>query len=889
MRGNLLNGIRRALLLAALCCAGPLAAQVGKLQCEYLENPLGVDVPNPRLRWSLGSETGRQTAWRIVAGCDSTAVAAGEGSVWDSGPKQSDAQLVRYAGAPLQPRTRYFWRVEVWNGGIRWSSPVAWFETGHQVPENWRGDWISDSHDIRLKPAACFRTEAQLRGGIRSARAYIAAAGLYELTVNGCRVGDGRLNPLYTRYDRRTLYLTHDLTPYLTEGENVFGVMLGNGWYNHQSTAVWNFDMAPWRGRPKFCADIRIAYADGSEQWIVTDGRWRTAPGPVVFNSIYTAEHYDARREMPGWDTPGFDASAWKKAVCTSAPAPKIVSQQVRPIRDVASLHPVAVKRLSDSCYLFDLGRNIAGVSEISLAGEAGTTLRLVHAERLKKDGTADLSNIDYHYRPTDDSDPFQTDIFILKGGEPERFRARFNYKGFRYVQVECDRPVVLTSENLRAHEMCSDVPAAGRIHASDTLINRIWAAANSSYRANLFGYPTDCPTREKNGWTGDAHIAVETGLYNFDAITVYEKWLADHQDEQQPNGVLPAIIPTGGWGYHWGNGIDWTSTIALIPWNIYLFYGDIHLLESVYDNIRRYVDHVARRFPTGLTDWGLGDWIPIRTRAVKELTSSVYFYADASILARAAGLLGRKEDAGKYGALAAKIRRAVNEKYLDPETGVYASGSQTEQSFPLYWGVVPDSLRERVADRLAERVRRDGQLDVGLHGTKSILNALSENGYAGLAYELASRDEYPSWGWWIRRGETTLCENWDLDRSRDISLNHIMFGEIGAWYYKGLGGIFPDADVPGFKHTLLRPNFVAGLREFEARHTSPYGEIVSAWKRHGDRVTYQVQVPANTTADLTLTGRRVQLIRGDARPQRDGAGWKVALGPGSYEIKIVL
>jgi alpha-L-rhamnosidase len=377
---------------------------------------------------------------------------------------------------------------------------------------------------------------------------------------------------------------------------------------------------------------------------------------------------------------------------------------------------------------------------------------------------------------------------------------------------------------------------------------------------SNLQGYPTDCPQREKNGWTGDAHIASETGLYNFDGITVYEKWLADHRDEQQPNGVLPAIIPTSGWGYTWANGPDWTSTIAIIPWNVYLFYGDSKLLADCYPNLKRYVDHITDISPNGITDWGLGDWVPVKSKSPKELTSSIYYFVDASILAKAAKLFGKEDDALKYSALAQKIADGINDKYLNSETGIYGNGLQTELSAPLFWGIVPENLKAKVAANLAQRVVADNKhLDVGLLGTKTILNALSENGYADLAYEIAAQQDFPSWGWWIVNGATSLYENWPIDAKSDISLNHIMFGEIGAWYYKALGGIKPDVAQPGFKNILLEPHFVKGLNSFQASFKVPYGEIQSYWKRDGKKVIYQFTIPANSSATVKLTGAEIK------------------------------
>lgn len=403
---------------------------------------------------------------------------------------------------------------------------------------------------------------------------------------------------------------------------------------------------------------------------------------------------------------------------------------------------------------------------------------------------------------------------------------------------------------------MHSAVQPIGSIQSSDTILNKIWAATNSSYLANLYGYPTDCPQREKNGWTGDAHIAIETGLYNFDAITVYEKWMADHRDEQQPNGVLPAIIPTSGWGYHWGNGPDWTSTIAIIPWNVYLFSGDSRILANNYDNIKRYVDHLTSISPAVLTDWGIGDWVPVKSKTPVEFTSSLYYYTDALILSKAAKLLDKPDDHQKYATLALNIKDAFNKKYFDSLKSNYAEGTQTALSAALYWKIVPEQHIRRVAARLAVQLMEfdNSHLDVGLLGSKTILNALSENGYAAVAYKIASQRDYPSWGWWIENGATTLFENWKADAGKDLSRNHIMFGEIGAWYYKGLGGIYPDEAEPGFKHILLKPNFVESLAQFEASHDGPYGKIISSWSISKNRdVIYKIRIPPNSHATVYL------------------------------------
>jgi alpha-L-rhamnosidase len=867
-------------------------SQPSNLQCEYLLNPIGLDTPSPRLHWQMldNREGALQTAYQVIVGTDSAQVAAGKGNCWDSGKVSGSEMLVTYAGKTLQPFTKYYWSVILWDKDQQKSIPakIASFETGMMQISNWKGAWISDSKDIALKPAPYFRKQFQPSGKVKSARIYMAAAGLYELSINGQRVSDHRLDPMYTRFDRRTLYVTYDVTSLVNDKEVALGVLLGNGWYNHQSTAVWYFHEAPWRDRPKFCLDLRITYEDGREEVVSSGTDWKTSLSPIIFNSIYTAEHHDARLSQPGWDKAGFDDSKWKNTIPVNAPSQNIVAQQLHPIRFVEEITPVSVNKMTELKSVYNLGRNIAGISRISVKGERGTTIRLKHAEMIFKDGNVNMSNIDVHYRPTDDKDPFQTDIYTLSGEGVETFWPHFNYKGFQYIEVTSDRPVEIQS--LTGIFMHSDVPPVGQVSSSNETLNKIWKATNVSYLSNLYGYPTDCPQREKNGWTGDAHIASETGLYNFDGITVYEKWLADHRDEQQPNGVLPAIIPTSGWGYTWANGPDWTSTIAIIPWNIYLFYGDTKLLADNYDNLKRYVDHITDISPNGITDWGLGDWVPVKSVTPKELTSSIYYFVDADILAKTAKLFGKEDDFRKYSALTRKISNAINAKYLNRETGIYGTGLQTELSAPLFWGIVPGNLKAKVAENLAKRVIADNKhLDVGLLGTKTILNALSENGYADLAYEVAAQETFPSWGWWIVNGATSLYENWPIDATRDISLNHIMFGEIGAWYYKALGGLKPDQEKPGFKNVVLQPHFVKGLNSFQASHAGPFGEIHSSWKREGKKVVYSVVIPANSTATLKLSGSKIsQNGKVVYTPPKSGdTGYLVNLAAGTFEFVI--
>ncbi len=831
------------------------------LQCEYLECPIGIDEIAPRFTWQLEGvwEDTSTICFQLLMDTDKNKLKIADKVFWNSGIEQDSRQLITYDAGMLMPFTRYYWQVLAidQSGKQIVVSPVSHFETGMMHATNWIGKWITDGESVDYKPASYFRKGFKLKKKIETARAYIAAAGLFELSINGEKVSNEMLNPMFTRFDKRNLYSTFDITSMLDKGDNVVGVTLGNGWYNHQSTAVWFFDKAVWRNRPSFLLNIWIKYADGTSEVIATDTSWKRTNSPIIFNSIYTAEHYDARLEIPGWDTRKLDDSDWNNAIKTEAPSTVVVSQQLRPIRVTSVLKPVEMHKVNDRTYVFTFPRNIAGVIDLKVKGKKGTVLRIAHAELLDKDGLPDMSNIDYHFRPTDDSDPFQTDIFILSGGN-DQFSPKFNYKGFQYVGISSSEPIELKADNIRALEIHSDVPQKGFISSSNPTLNKIWEATNSSYLANLYGYPTDCPQREKNGWTGDAHIAIETALYNFDAITIYEKWMNDFKDEQRPNGVLPCIIPTSVWGYDWANGVDWTSAIAIIPWEVYRFYGDDRLLRRMYDNIKSYVDYITAISPDKLTDWGLGDWIPVKSESNKKLTSSLYYYADVVILSKAASLFGKEQDALYYTQLAGEIKTAINESFLDKTTGIYCSGTQTELATPLYWGVVPEVLKAKVAKNLYDKVAANNfHLDVGLLGTKALLNALSENGYAEAAYRVATQETYPSWGYWIKNGATTLFENWKVDVTKDASRNHIMFGEIGAWLYKGIGGLFPDEKYPGFKHVVLKPHFIDSLEYFEMKHRSPYGWINSRWERKGNRVIYELHIPRNSAATLYLPGNK--------------------------------
>ncbi len=847
-----------AALAAAAGEADRAPVTVDGLECEYRVNPLGLDAAQPRLRWVLQSRerAQRQTAYQVLVAASESVLKRDRGDLWDSGKVASDQSVqVPYAGQKLASRQRCWWKVRVWDRDGRpsaWSRPAVW-EMGVLSPADWRGKWIGRTEETAQRPAPLLRKEFTVRGRVKRARAYICGLGYHELRLNGAKVGNHELDPGYTRFDRRALYVTHDVTDQLRPGRNALGVMLGTGWYNVHTVAVWYFDKAPWRAAPKVLLDLQIEYADGRTETVSTDETWKTADGPVVFDSIYAGESYDARRERPGWDRAGFDDSRWDAARAVKAPGGAVSAQAKEPIRVTKTLTPVKVAEPKPGVYVFDMGQNLSGRALLTVSGPAGRQVTLRYGERLAKDGTLDQSAIAMHIRPfgapergpNEPQPRFQTDQYTLKGDGTETWSPRFTYHGFQYVEVT-GFPGKPGPESVKAQVTHTDVRDAGEFTCSNPLLNRIQQATRWAYVSNLASIPTDCPHREKNGWTGDAHLAAEQALYNFHPAAVYTKWIQDLADEMRPTGELPGIVPTSGWGYDWGNGPAWDSAYLLIPWYLYEYCGDTRILERHYDPMRRYVDYLTTRAQDGIVNIGLGDWVPPGETAPVEVTSTGYYYADARIVAQAAAVLGKTDDARKYAALAESIREAFNRRFFNPETGVYSNGTQTALATPLNWGMVPDAHRERVVRNLvAEVEKKNGHLDTGILGTKYLLNVLLDHGRPDVAYRVATRTTYPSWGHWMEQGATTLWEAWNGTDSR----NHIMFGDISAWFYRALAGIRPDA--PGFKRIRIQPRVVGDLTWARATYDSVHGRIGSDWKLADGRFELAVTVPVNTTATV--------------------------------------
>ncbi len=755
-------------------------------------------------------------------------------------------------------------------GDAPWGVP----QTGHAV------GWAQTA------PSPVFRKSFSIDKTVRRATAYVTGVGYYELSLNGNKVGDHVLDPAFTRYDRSVLYSSYDVTQSIRQGANALGMMLGNGWYNMHTRATWDFDQAPWRGEPRMLLHLRIELADGSVRTIVSDESWKASTGPIVLDGIRTGEVYDARRENPGWDSAGFDDSSWKRPAVAPAPGGELKAQAMPPLRVTETIRPVSVRETRPGVYLFDLGRNIAGWVRLRVKGPAGTEVTMRYSELAREDGSLERTEISkFNFQG-----PFQQDTYILKGGGKECWEPRFVYHGFQYVEVS-GFPGEPTLEDLDGRMVHTDFESRGSFRCSNELLNRIQELTLISYLCNYHGYPTDCPQREKNGWTGDAHLAAEQGLFNWNSASAYAKWIADIRGEQRDSGEIAAIIPTGGWGYTHFNGPAWDSAHVLIPWYVYLYTGDLRILENNYESMKKYVDYMKSQSPNLIADFGLGDWAPADTKTPRDVTSTGYFYVDTLIVAQTAALLKRDEEAAEYEELAARIRTAFNGAYAKPG-GDYANGSQTALSCALYQGLVPDAEKAQVVERLVAAVHaRDDHVDVGILGAKYLFNTLSDNGCHELAYRVATGKTPPSYGHWVEQGATTLWEHWD----GHSSLNHIMFGDISAWMYKYLAGIRLDNQNPGFKHVRIHPLPPKDLAWAEGQHESMYGPIRSRWERKGDGLVLNVAIPPNSTGTVTLPADKLDDVTESGQPLTKAPGVRVLCLPrkavhiesGSYEFVI--
>ena len=895
-------------LLSLLVEPGQAApATPTNLRCEYLKNPQGIEVSKPRLFWEDRAEARgfRQSAYQIELKRDAQII-------WDSGKVVSYETIqIDYGGPALAPATRYSWRVRVWDQDDKSSpwSETAGFSTG--LPQ-WQAKWIARrpepewqeryraSRDAEAKdpsgrwsrfenhprdpmewitshpnpihdPAPLLRKGFAVDKPVKEALLFVTGLGNYQLFLNGKRIDGGALVPGVTDYNKRVLYNTYDLTSLLKSGRNSLGLMLGRGWYNELCGAEpWGFSSAPWVAQPKAIAQLQVTFADGSQQTILTDDTWKAADGPVVFDDFRIGDVYDATREISGWCDVGFDDAKWNNAAVVPAPKGKLTSELQEPMRANAEFKPDSVTALPDvkNGWLFSFPQNIACQMRFWLDGTGlrGKPIKFTFYTYQEANGRLMThSGPSYSY-------------YVCKGEPREMIELpQFGYAGGRYVTVEGleKKPV---ADDMTLIELRSAVETTGTLETSDPLLNRLhqnirWTQANA-----LHSFPQDCWTREKLGWTGDAHLTAEEAIFNFGMGAHYTKWMGDHLDVQGPDGGLAAFIPN----FRSGNeGLTWSGTGIIIPWNLYTYYGDKRILREMQESGSRYL--AAAPSMGGKPDiyfGGPAEWCAPWAKTIDQIEDrnaalavpystfpgsgeghyvygTAYYYRLAGILKDVATVLGNPDAAQRWQQRQEQVRAAFNREFFDADKQVYHGENSTKYRqaaniVPLWFGMVPENVKVSVINNLVGDIvaRHEGHLNTAVIGTQALFEELPRLGKADLAYEIAMQKNYPGYLWpMLHFGLTSLPEHWEGGGTHE----HPFFGSVSAFFYKWIGGIQPDERAPGFKHFWIRPSIDNPLEFANSSYHSIRGMIRSEWRKSGSSLTLEVEVPANTEADVEV------------------------------------
>jgi alpha-L-rhamnosidase len=812
-------------------------------------------------------------------------LAEGVADLWDSGKVSSSRQLhIEYEGPPLGSSERYFWRVQVWDAEGRTSEPsgICWWEMGLLSPDDWTGFWISDGSEqpateeafYEDDPVPLFRRSFHVDGPVKRARLYAVGLGYCELRLNGDALSDHALDPAWTSFESRVYYTCMDLTGELQTGENVLGALLGNGWYNPLPMRMWgriNVREHLAVGRPRLLAQLNIEYEDGSVQTVASDEAWRVGSGPILRNSVYLGEKYDARLEQPGWDRPGFDDSEWSSASAADSNLGELRTLPIPPIRVTAHLAPVSMNEVTPGVYIFDLGRNFAGWVRLRVQGPRGTTVRMRMGERLYPDGTLNpMTAVAGQIKGMkEDGTPrggpgapeiaWQSNSYTLRGGGPEEYTPRFTFHGFRYVEVT-GFPGKPTLESIEGLRLNTDVEPAGSFSCSNDRFNRLHQMVQWTLLSNLFSVQSDCPGREKFQYGGDIVATSEMAIFGYDVASFYAKTVSDHRDAVRGEGWFTETAPyvgiAAGNYVEEAGPISWGLAHPLLMTQLHQYYGDRQIIEQHFEAARTWVDLLDQHSDGRVIDRCIGDHESLDPNPV-ELIATAHFYLAASLVAGFAKILGRSGEEARYRQLALKIKDAFVERFLEPGTGSFGAGTQSTQATALHLGLAPEGEVERATQRMVDEVlvAHDGHIATGIFGTKYLLNALSTTGHADVAYQMVDEPTYPGWGYMLERGATTLWETWA--ESDDVySQNHPMFGSVGEWFYKCLAGIRPEESAIGFDRFRIEPKLPEGLEWVEASYESVRGTIRSSWRLEDDLLYFDVEIPVNTTGVVQLPTR---------------------------------
>ncbi len=880
---------------------------ITRMTCEYEVDPVGVENPHPSFSWMLQSNgyNKRQTAFQIIAATDRRKLSTKKADLWNSGiVREPRSSHIPYQGQALQPRQRGWWQVRVWDEQDRpsaWSPPACW-EMGLLQPSDWQALWIGSGPATEPRPESGFfqqqkeqsafpdtvhmdgrstllRKSFRIDKPVRSARAYVCGLGYYELYCNGRRVGDQVLAPAKTNYRKWVLYDILDLSRLLHSGDNALGLMLGNGWFNPYKK-WWDPYRMQWFGSKRAILQLHIDYRDGSSQVIISDRDWRTAPGPVLFSCIYDGETYDATQEPAGWHQPGFDDSGWSHARVVEAPGGVLTHSLMPDIEVTQRLKPVALTFPAPGLAVYDLGQNFSGWVRMTCRGRRGERMTLRYAEDLKADGMLDF---------TSNEKALNTDIYVLSGAGAETYEPHFTFHGFRYVQVSglAYAPAI---DDLTGCVVHTAVDTLSTFTCSDELVNRIHRATLWSQRSNLMGYPMDCPQRdERLGWLGDALVTMEEALINFDMANFYRHWLDGLRHNQNPkDGDISIVSPRPYVAIE--PDPTWSSAYLVMVWRFYSHYGDRDFLQHHYPTMRRYVEYLATQAKEFiLPKYWIGDW-GTTAKGWQEgdppLVGTAFYYYNAVILAKAAHVLEQYEEAHTYERLAENIRRALNNAFYNQDKQYYEPGSQFSNAFPLFLGLPDSAQRPAVLHHiLSDIADHNGHFTVGVLGAKYLIEALTQQQRADAAWRLVTQKGYPGWDYMLA-GRTTLSEFWNLKGSH----NHVMMGSIDAWFFQTLAGIHVDEKRPGYEPILIDPFVPDALDSVQASVTTPRGPVKVAWKKKNQTCTYTIEIPANTTARLSLPAAVLERVKAEPPcefTRTRGDRITCQIGSGRYAVEV--
>lgn len=915
-----------ALLCVALFAAGcrtlgqrgesGAGLSVRSLTCEHLVEPSGIDDAKPRLSWKVelaeAAPRGlRPAAYEVLVASSHDLLARDQGDLWSSGKVITAQTLdIRYAGSPLPPHRRAHWKVRVWDqhGDVSAWSPEASFTVGLLDPAEFAGPWVGFDAPVAeakakltsekgasrpansppallLPPPRYVRGRANVAGAVSRAVLYTSALGVYEPYVNGERVGSDWFAPGWTDYTKRVYVQSHDVTGLVRPGENVLGAILGDGWYS--GYVGYGLHRHHYGESPRFRAMLVVEHADGRVERFASDGAWRASTGPILESDFLMGESYDARLEQPTWAEPGFDDRGWSAVDVSASAKARVETHPGPPVRAVEELAPRTITKVGEDLYVADFGQNFAGVARLRVQGKRGQEIVLRFAERCNPDGTVYTTNL---------RGARTTDRYICRGDGVEIWQPRFTFHGFQYVEIR-GLGLAPTRETLVGLALTSDTPAVSSFECSDPMLTQLWSNIRWTKWANFIDVPTDCPQRdERLGWTGDAQAFCRTATYLDDVQAFFDKWLVDLDDAQRADGQFPMVAPLKVAGDD--GGPAWADAGVICPWTIYDAYEDRAELEKHFPAMLRFIDFCEKRSRNGVLPpekyHCFGDWVAIGADTPHDVIYSAYFAYSTELTARAAEVLGRREDAARLRTLHGRVRAAFQSTFVGPD-GVVRGDTQCGYVLALAFDLLDEPLRAKAAARLvADIEKRGGRLSTGFVGTKDLMLVLDKIGRNDVAYRLAQSTEFPSWGFSIRHGATSIWERWDgwtPERGfQDPGMNsfaHYAFGAVGQWMVEVIGGLRSLA--PGFARVQIRPIPGGTLRHGGAALDTPRGLVTSSWELRDGKFILKASVPPSMTAEVWIPEASAARVLESGKAAAQSAGVRFArsvAGASVFEVE---